>query len=141
MKTKPHYVLYKHMHGMGVKHFYIELIEHFPCNDTYELKAREGHYIRQIGTLNMLIAGITHKEWAGSHKEQIQQYVMKTINMINSNNIKNIIKNILSIEQNNIMKTQYKEHKQRCSLYNNNYYTNNSEDLKTLRKNKYNDTK
>ena len=74
MKAQPHYVLYKNMHEMGVKHFYIELIENFPCNDIYELKAREGHYIRQIGTLNMLTAGRTHKEWAESHKEQIQQY-------------------------------------------------------------------
>ena len=37
---------------------------------------------------------------------------------------------------------QYREeHKEPCSLYNNNYYEINSEELKTLRRNKYNDTK
>ena len=78
MKTKQHCVLYNHMHELGVTHFYIELVENFPCNDVYELKAREGHYIRQFGTLNMLIAGRTYKEWAETHKEHIkhikQQY-------------------------------------------------------------------
>ena len=37
---------------------------------------------------------------------------------------------------------QYREeHKELCSLYNKNYYEINSEELKTLRRNKYNDTK
>ena len=34
------------MHELGVGIFYIELIENHPCNDIYELRAREGHFIR-----------------------------------------------------------------------------------------------
>ena len=78
LKQRPHIKLHTHMIELGIEHFYIELIENFPCNDVYELKAREGHYIRQFGTLNMLIAGRTYKEWAETHKEHIkhikQQY-------------------------------------------------------------------
>ena len=74
MKTKQHCVLYNHMHELGVTHFYIELIENFPCNDVYELKAREGHYIRQFGTLNMLIAGRTDKAYYKDNKEHIDEY-------------------------------------------------------------------
>ena len=49
------------MHKLDVDNFYIELIEHYSCNDIYELRAREGQIIRQMGTLNKQIAGITRK--------------------------------------------------------------------------------
>ena len=62
MKTIPRYKLYKHMHELDVDNFYIELIENYPCNDIYELRAREGYYIREIGTLNTNVAGRTHRE-------------------------------------------------------------------------------
>ena len=48
-KLKPHYELYKHMQELGIEHFYIELIEHFSCNGVYELRAREGQFIRERG--------------------------------------------------------------------------------------------
>ena len=59
MKLTPHVKLYKHMHELGVEQFYIELIENVPCNDIYELRAREGYHIRKRGTLNQKIAGRT----------------------------------------------------------------------------------
>ena len=62
MKAKPQYKLYKHMHELDVGNFYIELIENYPCNDVYALRAREGDVIRQIATLNKQIAGRTQKE-------------------------------------------------------------------------------
>ena len=61
MKTRPHDLMYTHMHELGVDNFYIELIEQFPCNDVHELRAKEGHCIREIGTLNKEIAGRTDK--------------------------------------------------------------------------------
>jgi len=38
---------------------YIELLENYSCKDTHELKAREGHYIREGGDLisNKYVAG------------------------------------------------------------------------------------
>ena len=50
------------MHELDVENFDIELIENYPCNDVYELRAREGYYIREIGTLNKYVAGRTHQE-------------------------------------------------------------------------------
>ena len=73
IKAKPQYNLYNHMHELGVENFYIELIENYPCNDVYELRAREGHVIRQIGTLNKRIAGRTYKEWYDDNTEVVSQ--------------------------------------------------------------------
>ena len=50
------------MHELDVENFYIELIENYPCNDIYELRAREGYYIREIGTLSTKVAGRTNRE-------------------------------------------------------------------------------
>ena len=63
LKQLPHIKLYTHMIELGIEHFYIELIENFPCNDVYELRAREGHLIREIGTLNKNVAGRTYNKW------------------------------------------------------------------------------
>ena len=63
LKQRSHLKLYTYMIELGIDNFYIELIENFPCNDVYGLRAREGHFIREIGTLNKNIAGITYNKW------------------------------------------------------------------------------
>ena len=44
--------LYSKMNELGVDNFYIELIEECPCDNKEQLRAKEGHFIRQLGTLN-----------------------------------------------------------------------------------------
>ena len=66
--------LYKLMRDIGKEPFYIELIELYPCNNREELRAREGYYIRERGSLNKLIAGRTQKERNEENKEQIKSY-------------------------------------------------------------------
>ena len=61
-KRRPQYKLHKHMHELDVDNFYIELIDNYPCNDVYELRAGEGYYTREIGSLNKNVAGRTHRE-------------------------------------------------------------------------------
>ena len=39
------------------------LIEDFPCADIKELRQREGHYIKELATLNKQIAGRTSKTY------------------------------------------------------------------------------
>ena len=51
------------MKQVGVDNFYIELIETYPCNSKEELGAREGQWIRQIGTLNKNVSGRSSKEY------------------------------------------------------------------------------
>jgi group I intron endonuclease len=66
--------IHQAMNELGPEHFYIELIEPYPCKSKDELKAREGHYIRERGTLNMLIAGRTKKEYIKDNQEHIKEY-------------------------------------------------------------------
>ena len=51
----PYNKLYKHMIDIGIDKFYIELVENYPCNNNDELRGKEGHVIRQCGTLNSRI--------------------------------------------------------------------------------------
>jgi DNA repair exonuclease SbcCD ATPase subunit len=62
---------YTYIDTIGIEHFYIELIENFPCANKEELRAREGYWIRQIGTLNDKIAGRTPQQHYDDNKEKI----------------------------------------------------------------------
>ena len=53
------------------KNWYIELHSLCPCSCKEELLRREGEVIREIGTLNSLIAGRTQKEYQDDNKEII----------------------------------------------------------------------
>ncbi len=55
--------LYRLVNEIGFERFRIELIEDYPCQDKYQLRQREGHFIRLLGTLNVCIAGRTVNEW------------------------------------------------------------------------------
>jgi hypothetical protein len=53
--------LYMLINEIGFERFRIELICDCPCEDKYQLRQKEGEYIREIGTLNKKIAGRTNK--------------------------------------------------------------------------------
>jgi len=61
-ESKKNRPLYKLMIELGCDAFRIDLIEDYPCEDKQALRQREGYWIRQIGTLNKVIAGRTQKE-------------------------------------------------------------------------------
>jgi group I intron endonuclease len=71
LEHKKHTLLYKLVNEIGFNRFKIELIEEYPCSDKYTLRQREGYFIREMGTLNQLIAGRTNKEY---HKEHQKAY-------------------------------------------------------------------
>ena len=48
----------------------IELHELYPCNNKEDLFRREGEVIREIGTLNIRIAGRTHKDRYQEYKDK-----------------------------------------------------------------------
>ena len=64
-----HRPLYKLMNEIGFERFRIELICDFPCEDKYQLRQKEGEYIRSFGTLNTKIECRTKKEYKEEHKE------------------------------------------------------------------------
>ena len=68
-ERRKHYILYQKMNDIGVEHFYIELIQEFPCENKEQLMAKEGEYIREMATLNHRIQGRTMQEWLDDTKE------------------------------------------------------------------------
>ena len=65
--------LFTVMNEHGFDKFFIELIEEYPCNSKIELLAREGHWIRERGTLNKTIQGRNKQEWTEDHKDKIRE--------------------------------------------------------------------
>ena len=61
--VKNHLTFYKKMNELGVNNFYIELIEEYPCENNDQLRAREGHFIREVATLNGRIECRDQNEW------------------------------------------------------------------------------
>ena len=71
--------LHKHMRTLGIDHFKIELIELCPCENSEQLRAREGKYIRNLKPeLNKNIAGRNHndsqKEYYRNNRDSILSY-------------------------------------------------------------------
>ena len=74
MTLKPERKLYRLMNEIGFERFRIELIENCACDDKYQLRQREGHFIRELGTLNEQIAGRNDKEYYYDTKEIRLEY-------------------------------------------------------------------
>ncbi len=69
--------VYTHMRELGVDKFYIELIEEFPCTNNSMLTAREGTFIRELGTLNTVVAGRTRQEYQIENKQRLNEISAK----------------------------------------------------------------
>ncbi len=78
------------MNDIGESRFRIELIENFPYEDIYQLIQREGHCIRELGTLKMKIAERTDQEYYQDNKsginEKHKEYKRKNQDKIKQNN-------------------------------------------------------
>ena len=66
---RSNYKLYAKMKELGSDVFFIKLVEEAPCESKAELRALEGKYIRELGTLNQIIAGRSNQEWKNENKE------------------------------------------------------------------------
>ncbi len=62
------------MNEIGFERFRIELIEDYPCNDKYQLRQREGHFIREMGTLNKRIECKTPQEYYIENIDRKKKY-------------------------------------------------------------------
>jgi hypothetical protein len=52
----------------------IYLIEDYPCSNKDELRKREGEIIRQIGSMNMKVAGRTKQNYIAENNEKHKDY-------------------------------------------------------------------
>ena len=64
---------YQKMNELGVENFYIELVEECPCENNDQFRAREGHFIREMATLNGRIEGRDLKEYYQDNKQYIKE--------------------------------------------------------------------
>ena len=71
--VKNHLTLYPKMNELGEESFYIELIEEYPCENNDQLRAREGHFIREMATLNGRIEARNKHEWYQDNKEHVKE--------------------------------------------------------------------
>ena len=83
-KNRPLYTL---MNEIGDTRFRIQLICDYPCEDKYQLKQKEGEYIRNLGTLNKQIAGRTNQQYQQEHKEYYQEVKKKSAEKHKEENI------------------------------------------------------
>ena len=81
-KCKQHMILYKKMNEYGFDKFFVELIEEYPCNSKIELGAREGHWIKERGTLNKIIQGRTKQEWNAENKDVKHNWYVNNLDKI-----------------------------------------------------------
>ena len=59
---------------LGKEHFYIELLEEYPCENSIQLQKREGELIRDLKpALNQIIAGRTIEEYRVECADKIKQ--------------------------------------------------------------------
>ncbi len=71
--SKQNRPFYKLVNEIGFNRFRIELIENYPCEDIYQLRQREGHHIREMGTLNVRIENRTQKEYMDNYNKTYYQ--------------------------------------------------------------------
>jgi hypothetical protein len=65
--------LYQEVNKTNWEDWYIELYENYACETKEQLNKREGSIIREIGTLNKLIAGRTDEEYRRDNAEKIKE--------------------------------------------------------------------
>jgi len=110
-KNRP---LYKHMNELGFDRFYIKLVEEYPCENFSQLSHREGHFIREIGTLNKRVEGRTVKEYRKDNRDEIAEQQKQ----YRKDNREEIAKRD---------KQYYKDHKDGISEQQKQYYKDNKE--------------
>jgi hypothetical protein len=71
---KSNMLLHQKIRETNIEDWYIELYEEFSCENKEQLNKREGQIIREIGTLNKVIAGRTHKEYDEDSKDKKKEY-------------------------------------------------------------------
>jgi hypothetical protein len=125
----------------------IELVEPYPCQSRVELRAREGHYIRNNICVNKNIAGRSHNEWKKDNIEYIKakkakyraeqpEKVKASQSKYYKNNSEDIKAKVSKYKAENpeMVKAQAKKyqtkHKAELKEYYQNYHTEHKEDIK-----------
>jgi len=122
--------LYSHIVDNDWTNWYIELYEYYPCNNKTELERREGQIIREIGTINKMVAGRTYKERYEENAEKIKEN-LKKYRKENADKIKEYQK-----ENADKIKEYQKEYRKENADKIKEYYKNNVDKIKEYREEK-----
>ena len=122
--------IYKLMNEIGFDRFRIELIEDYPCQDRYQLRQREGHFIREFGTLNVKIAGniVDKREYDKEYREINKEKKKENDKKYNENNKKKIQEYHKEWRENNKEKKRSKD-KEYYELNKQKIHENNKEKI------------
>jgi hypothetical protein len=91
----------------------IILLETYPCNNKYELKARERFYIESLNCVNKNIPNRTVKEYYEDNKQKILEYNKQYNKKYREQNKQKIAE---------YKKEYYNDNKQKLAEYNKQYY-------------------
>ena len=131
--------LYSLMNEIGETRFRIQLICDYPCEDKYQLKQKEGEYIRDLGTLNKQIAGRTQQQYKEEHKEYYQEVKKKSAEKHKEENI--VRKQLFYINnKERILQRQkelYEQNKEKINAKKKEYYEKNKDKLNAQSKERY----
>jgi len=131
--------LYSLMNEIGETRFRIQLICDYPCEDKYQLKQKEGEYIRNLGTLNKQIAGRTQQQYNEEHKEYYQEVKKKSAEKHKEENI--VRKQLFYINnKERILQRQkelYEQNKEKINAKKKEYYEKNKDKLNAQSKERY----
>lgn len=104
--------VYQAIRDAGMTSNDIELVwvENHPCNNIYEAKARERHWIEKKGTLNMIIPNRTNNEWK-RHKRATDDTWRQTINTQLKERYNALVKNNIEAKAIKNMKERERHHR------------------------------
>ena len=126
-----HMLLYCKMREFGVENFYIELLEEYECENKEQLRAKEGEYIRTMGSLNRRIEGRTIKEWRDDNKDHLKEQKQKYY-QANKESLLSKSKEYVSQNKQKTVEyqTQYRElHKEGAQEYKRNWFQEHKDTL------------
>ena len=153
-EEKKHRKLYVLMNEIGFDRFRIQLICDYPCEDKYQLRQKEGEYIRQIGTLNKNIAGRTDEQYDQETKDKKREYKREYIkrnkekiskyNEDNKEHIQEYMKQYREKNQETLKakKQEYRDaNRDKINEQKRNHYSQNRERIRAEQNQKYNEKK
>ncbi len=135
--------LYKLMNEIGFDRFRIQLICDYPCEDKYQLKQKEGEFIRLIGSLNKNIAGRKKQEYNHEERDKIKLSEKKYRNE-HPENIRLWKQNYYEKHKENIKNRRIvyrQENKELIAKQKKEYYLNNIDKKKEYDKQRYENLK
>ena len=121
-KTSNTIIYIKQCEKLEVIKFYIELLKEYLCENVEQLRAVEGDYIRQMGTLNNRIEARTKQEYTNDTKERKREYDKQR-------------RENKREELNQQKREYYYEHKEECNKRNKESYYKNRETRLEKKKN------